>query len=59
MILNRYKGLIIVSWVEARNPTFQMGLNPTYLKTRLFVQALTNSKNSEKNRKSGYWGIEL
>jgi hypothetical protein len=29
---NRVKGLILVGWVEARNPTFQMGLNPTYLK---------------------------
>jgi hypothetical protein len=29
---NRDKHLIFVGWVEARNPTYQIELDPTYLK---------------------------
>ena len=42
----RRKTLICAGWVEERNPTFSVGLNPTYPKSRLFVQAIANEAGS-------------
>jgi len=36
----RRKSLIFVGWVEGRNPTSSIGLNPTYPKSGLSFQAL-------------------
>jgi hypothetical protein len=45
---NQHKTLIGVGWVEERNPTFSVGLYPTYPNSGFFIQALIR-KPGKKN----------